>query len=89
MIPEDVMSKIPNQIIPLIYTGIIYLIVEKIQGDELKNHEANENEFNSNWKATGIGGICLLLIMGSIFVYAFYEPCIQVINATEESRLIF
>ena len=25
MIPENIMSKVPNQIIPLIYTGIIYL----------------------------------------------------------------
>ncbi len=72
-LPAELMDKVPNQIIPMVYTGIIIFLVEKIQGEAIKEQEANEKEFNSLWKAAGIGAICLVLIMGPIFGYAFYE----------------
>lgn len=71
-IPEHIIDKIPNVIIPAIYTGIIYLIVEKIQGKWLKEHKDSGGEFYSGWKATGIGAIfmviLLALIMGTAFI---------------------
>ena len=70
-IPENIIDKIPNALIPLIYTGIIYLIVEKIQGKELKFHKKNNGEFYSGWKAAGIGAISLGIILASIFLVAF------------------
>lgn len=73
MVPDDLMSKIPNQIIPAIYTAIIYFIVEKIQGEAIKQHEANNYEFMSKWRAAGIGFVCMLLIIGSVLGYTFYE----------------
>ena len=41
-IPENIIDKIPNALIPLVYTGIIYLIVEAIQGKDLKEFKENK-----------------------------------------------
>ena len=67
-IPENIIEKVPNAFIPLIYTGIIYLIVEKIQGKELKSHKENNGEFQSAWKAAGIGAFSLVLIAAVAFI---------------------
>lgn len=71
MIPENIIDKIPRQIIPLIYTGIIWGIVEWKQGDILKAHKENNNLFFSGWRAAGIGFISLLILGIGIFGYAF------------------
>lgn len=70
-VPENIIGKIPEALIPLIYTGIIYLIVEKIQGKELKSHKAENGEFYSGWKAAKIGAISLVIILAGIFLVAF------------------
>ncbi|GAB4181100.1 MAG: hypothetical protein Kow00108_17700 [Calditrichia bacterium] len=72
-IPEEIIDKIPNAIIPLIYTGIIYLIVEKIQGNDLKIHKKNNGDFYSAWRAVGIGTISMIIITGFIFGSIFLE----------------
>jgi hypothetical protein len=74
IIPESIMDKVPNQILPAIYTGIIYLIVEKIHGTILNQHKENGNEFYSGWKAAGIGFISLIILLIGIFGYAFLSP---------------
>ena len=65
-IPEEIIDKIPNALIPLIYTGIIYLIVERVQGESLKIHKESGGEFYSGWKATGVGAIAMLIIAGDL-----------------------
>jgi len=70
-IPEYIMEKIPDMVIPVIYTGIIYLIVEKIQGFELRAHKESNGEFYSWLKAAGVGAICMLIIVAGIFGYVF------------------
>ena len=73
-IPEPIIDKIPNVLIPAIYTGIIYLIVEKLHGQILKKHKEENNDFYSNWRATGIGLICAVGLFGGIFACAYYTP---------------
>ena len=73
-IPEHIIDKIPNPLIPLVYTGIICLIVEKMHGNILRKHKAEKNEFYSNWRATGVGLICMVILLGGIFAYAYYAP---------------
>lgn len=73
MIPESIMDKVPNQIIPMIYTGIIYLIVEKIQGELLNKHKENEYAFYSRWNAAGIGLISLVILLSGIFGYLYFS----------------
>ncbi len=70
-VPENIIDKIPDALIPLIYTGLIYLIVEKIQGKELKSHKTENGEFYSGWKAAKIGAISLVIILAGIFSTAF------------------
>ncbi len=74
MLPEAIIDKLPNQLLPLIYTGIIYLIVEKIHGTVLNQHKENGNEFFSGWKAAGIGFISLIILAIGIFGYIYLSP---------------
>jgi len=70
-IPESIIDKIPNAIIPAIYTGIIYLIVEKLQGQNLKEHLEYGRVFYSAWRAAGIGAISMMILLLSIVTTAF------------------
>lgn len=72
-IPEHIIDKVPNQIIPLIYTAIIWAIVEWKQGDILKAHEENENFFFSKWRAAGIGLIAMVILLIGIVGYTYLE----------------
>ena len=74
LIPEDIIEHVPNVVIPLIYMGVIYLIVEKYQGAELKVHKEFENQFYSGWRAAGIGLISLLIVASVLLSIIFLEP---------------
>lgn len=74
MIPESIIDKVPNQILPAVYTGIIYLIVEKIHGTILNQHKKNEYEFYSGWKAAGVGFISLIIMVIGIFGFIYFTP---------------
>lgn len=77
IIPDHEAAKIPNQLIPFIYTGIIYFLVEKLMGNELRNHKENNGEFYSAWKAARIGFVSLLIILFSIASVAFFAGDFQ------------
>lgn len=97
--PEDVMEKIPNQIFPLIYTAVIYYVVESTQGETLKLHEKFGNEFISGWKAALVGFIAMLIFLSVIFGYAFlfdkdenlelYDAKMEVFSKNETESLEF
>ena len=99
MLPETIIDKIPRQIIPLIYTGIIWGIVEWKQGDILKAHKENNNSFFSGWRAAGVGIVSLLIIGIGIFGYVFlstdnelnekYDAEIAQFSKNENETLIF
>jgi hypothetical protein len=73
IIPEHIANKIPNAVFPAIYTAIIYLVVEKLQGKELALHKQNNGSFYSGWKAAGIGAICMLILASAVFGYAYFK----------------
>ena len=73
IIPESIITKIPNSIIPGVYTFIIYLIVNKLQGSELEDYEADKNKFYSNWRAVGIGLLCTIIILGGLLAYSYKD----------------
>lgn len=73
IIPEHILNKVPNQVLPIIYTAIIYYIVEKIHGTILDQHKENGNEFYSGWKAAGIGAISLVIILIGIFGVGYFS----------------
>ncbi|WP_407556695.1 hypothetical protein [Winogradskyella sp. 4-2091] len=97
-LPEYIVDKIPRMIIPAVYTGIIYLIVEKIHGNILNNHLEKNNEFYSSWRAVGIGFLALILITSITFailfalpdkVYDTYETEFEQFSKNEEASLQF
>ena len=77
MLPEEIIDKIPNQLIPAIYTLMIYGIVELVQGKDLKKHQEQERQFESNWKVTGIGLLWMLVLVGVLVVYIFASPAAE------------
>lgn len=74
MLPEETIDKIPNQLIPGIYTLIIYGIVEVVQGKDLKFYKEEQRQFESNWKATRIGFLWMLVLGGVLATYIFTSP---------------
>ncbi|WP_439185887.1 hypothetical protein [Carboxylicivirga taeanensis] len=74
MIPENIIDKIPQQLIPLIYTAIIAGLVEKLQGQKIKDFLANEGQKASNWQAAGYGLIGLMIIATFIVAVIFVIP---------------
>ena len=68
MIPEHIIDIIPQAIIPLIYTAIIAGLVEKLQGQKIKEFFAANGKKASNWQAAGYGLIGLLII--AVFIIA-------------------
>ncbi|WP_188360740.1 hypothetical protein [Flavobacterium orientale] len=99
MIPENTIDKIPKQLIPLLYTGIILGIVEWKQGDMLKAHKENNNPFFSGWRAAGVGFVSLLVLVIGIFGYAFlssdneiyekYDTELAQFSKNEKESLVF
>ncbi|SDI24964.1 hypothetical protein [Winogradskyella thalassocola] len=98
LIPEAIMDKVPNMVIPAVYTGLVYLLVDKIHGTILDTHEAHNNVFYSGWKAAGIGLISLIVLMAIIFasiflipdkVYDSYDSEIEQFTINEEESLMF
>lgn len=84
-IPEDVIDKIPNTVIPLIYTGIIYLVVEKFQGENLKKHKESNGEFHSGWNAAGVGSIAMLILVAGIFLTTYISGDLSETNPDFDS----
>jgi len=71
--PEKIIDKIPTPIIPMIYTGIVYLIIEKIQGKELEAHKQNNGLFYSIWNALGIGLVSAVLLVLPVIGYFYFS----------------
>jgi hypothetical protein len=69
-IPDDV--NIPNILIPLIYTGIAYLLVRKFQGKNIRSHINSGGKIFGWWRTIGISligaVILILLILGFLYL---------------------
>ncbi len=74
MIPEHIIDKIPQALIPGIYTAIIAGLVEKLQGQKIKDFLSENGQKASNWQAAGYGLIGLLIISTFILVLIFAVP---------------
>lgn len=74
LIPESVIENIPPVLIPAVYTGIIYVLVEQYFGEVLRKHQASNGEFYSGWKAAGVGAGSLALLMVGILAYVYFGP---------------
>ena len=89
MIPEQILDKVPRQLIPIIYTAIVWGIVEWKQGDILKVHKENNNSFFSGWRAAGISLISLIILSIGIFGYIFLSPDNEIFEQYDSELAIF
>ncbi|WP_223034416.1 hypothetical protein [Hanstruepera marina] len=70
-VPQDILDKIPNILIPFAYTAIGMALVEWQMGDLLKNHKEENKPFYSGWRAAGIGLISLIITFIALFAGVF------------------
>ena len=66
LIPD--VEKIPNYIIPLIYTAIAQLLFQRSQGNAIKAHIDSGGQTFSAWRAVWIGLLSFLLLAAILFV---------------------
>lgn len=59
LIPETI--KIPNQIIPIIYTAIAYYLAKHFQEKKMIEHIENGGEYYSWWRIIAIGVIGIFI----------------------------
>ncbi|MDP4664456.1 MAG: hypothetical protein NWS74_12360 [Salibacteraceae bacterium] len=64
ILPENVLDAMPNSVFPLVYTGIVYLLLDRYQGDMLKAHESQFKPFYSWIKAALIALLSAVLFLG-------------------------
>ena len=70
-LPENIIEKIPNIVIPVVYTSAIIFWVEHTFGAIFKQHEESNYSFHSIWHAVGVGVVSLLLMGIGIFGYIY------------------
>ena len=83
MVPEIMMDKVPQFLIPAFYTIVISSLVNKLQGQNIQQHFANGGEKASNWLAAGYGLISLVILGGFAAVIIFASS-----PAAENERVI-
>ena len=67
LLPE----KFPNYLLPVAYTVVIQLIAKSLQGPAYEEHIRLGGEKASAWGVVGLGLLCLGLLAGGIFGYAY------------------
>ena len=70
-LPETVMDKMPNQLIPLIYTAIATAIIHQYQKTKINDYLAEGGEKHSWWRAICVGLIGLVVTLLLVFITAF------------------
>lgn len=82
LIPENV--KIPNQIIPLIYTAIIYYLVQHFQGQNISAHLNSGGQLFGWWRTITVGLIGLAITIIPIIGFALMSDSID--NASNSTK---
>jgi hypothetical protein len=65
-------EKVPNYIIPLIYTVIAQYLVKHFQGNQITDHIKNGGQIYSVWRAVWIGLVGLAITLAIIFVIILF-----------------
>ena len=69
LIPDNI--KIPNQIIPIIYTAIAYYLVQHFQGKNISSHINSGGQLYTWWRTIAVGLIGLAITITPILGFAF------------------
>ncbi len=75
LIPDPISDKIPNFLFPLIYTWIVYRIVEVTQEEKIDKFLEDGGKKESGWKIAGISALGLIISISYIlFRVSFIAP---------------
>ncbi|WP_295936257.1 hypothetical protein [uncultured Alistipes sp.] len=87
LIPDHV--NIPNYIIPLSYTAIVYMLVKYYQGRSIFAHIESGGEPFGWWRAIVIGliGCAITFALIFVFVFLFYSICSVIFDPIPAIRL--
>lgn len=66
MIPNP--TKVPTYIIPVAYSWLTYLLVQKFLGEQMQAHYAEGGESYTIWRGVLVAVIGAVLTFGSLFV---------------------
>jgi hypothetical protein len=72
LVPDSV--KIPRIIIPLIYSWLTYLIVQQLQGAQIKTHFTAGGQAYTIWRALLIALIGTIITVAVIFGILYFLP---------------
>lgn len=73
-VPEEVIEKIPNFLLPLLYTPVVAYLAERWQKAIILELEEQEGEKEPWWKSAGIGLLGTVLTFAVAFQLAAAEP---------------
>jgi len=83
LIPENI--KIPNQLIPIVYTAIAYGLFHKLQSERATQH-INSGGLIYGWgRVIGIGVVGLLITILPIFAIAYTYDTVEQANITTKT----
>ena len=68
LIPENIVVKSLQALIPTIYTALVYFLVEKLQGQKIRDFLANNGRTAPNLQAVGYGLLGFLIIVSFIII---------------------
>ena len=71
-IPDYIIEMIPSSLLPAIYTPIIVLIANKLQGSLIKEYIVDRSDKESGWKAFGYGILASVISLAIIIPLLFF-----------------
>lgn len=83
LIPDNV--KIPNQIIPLIYTSLAYYLVQHFQGQNISKHINAGGHLHSWWRTISVGIIGLAITIIPIGGFALLSDSVANASITTKT----
>ncbi|MBB6612324.1 hypothetical protein H7F15_14835 [Pontibacter sp. Tf4] len=72
LLPEPVIDRIPNIVIPWINGGIAYFVAKKYQNNILLEHEQQNGAFYSVWRSVWMGIVCAVVTVIMIIPLLFF-----------------
>lgn len=68
LVPTTMTVKLPGYVIPLLYTIIAHLFVERYQGTKIKSYLDNGGSIESNFKAAVLGLLGLVSLIFCVLI---------------------
>lgn len=72
--PEAIIEKIPNSVIPAIYTATVYWIMMQYQETQIQAHLKKGGERYTAWRTTGIWIISVIILFVILFWIVLILP---------------